>query len=208
MANNADILGEEAAVRQIVENDFSATNGVFEDDSIVSIRKQAFHARSLVNVAFPNVETVDDSAFNHCALLEELYLPKATRFGNAVCFQIRYDQTGARITIVLPKISTLGISCFRQGQYVAVDLGEDLHNLPSDSFYACTVGTVILRSKTLVTAATEDAVNSIKNLYVPAALVADYATATNWVTNAANRTVTAIEGSEYEHYYANGIAIE
>ena len=39
MANNADILGEEAAVRQIVENDFSATNGVFRDDSTTFIKR-------------------------------------------------------------------------------------------------------------------------------------------------------------------------
>ena len=57
--NNSEILGEEAAVRQIIEDDFSATDGHFEDDSVTVLRYRAFQSKtSLKSITFPNVVDV------------------------------------------------------------------------------------------------------------------------------------------------------
>lgn len=43
-------------------------------------------------------------------------------------------------------------------------------------------------------------------LYVPQALISSYQSATNWSTilGYANNSIQAIEGSQYENYYADG----
>ena len=54
--NNSEILGEEAAVRQIVEDDFSATNGVFEDDSVITLSGRALSSKNnLEAIRLPNL---------------------------------------------------------------------------------------------------------------------------------------------------------
>ena len=47
-------------------------------------------------------------------------------------------------------------------------------------------------------------------LYVPSALISSYESATNWSTilGYTNNSIQAIEGSQYENYYADGTAIE
>ena len=148
-------------------------------------------------------------AFNGCHKLENVNLPKLIKCGQNTFREVGYGTSipaGGRI-IVLPAIQRVGNSSFRQGKFTAVDIGPDLTYLDYDAFYLATVGTVILRSPTVVTANNRDSVKAITNLYVPSAIVADYATASNWVSDAGNRTVTAIEGSQYEHYYADGTPI-
>ena len=46
-------------------------------------------------------------------------------------------------------------------------------------------------------------------LYVPQALISSYQSATNWSTilGYANNSIQAIEGSQYENYYADGTPI-
>ena len=47
-------------------------------------------------------------------------------------------------------------------------------------------------------------------LYVPFALISEYQTATNWSVfmGYPNNHIEAIEGSQYEHYYADGTPVE
>ena len=122
-------------------------------------------------------------------------------------FQCGFSATEYDAIIVLPSVELLGNRAFRQGKFKAIDLGPSYQRVYNDSFYGGTYDVVILRSATLVTAATRDAVRNIRTLYVPSALVSDYATATNWATDASLRTVLPIEGSIYENAYADGTPI-
>ena len=46
-------------------------------------------------------------------------------------------------------------------------------------------------------------------LYVPSSLVSTYQSATNWsvILGYTNNSIQAIEGSQYENYYADGTAV-
>lgn len=74
--NNRDILGEEVTVRQILSDDFSATNGVFEDDSIIEPASRAMRYKyTLKKVVFPNLQKLNGSTFVGCNLLKEVIAP-------------------------------------------------------------------------------------------------------------------------------------
>lgn len=184
MANNADILGEEAAVRQIVKRDFSATNGHFEDDSVTVLRKRAFfNIANLQSVRFPNVLSVGEEAFRDGSNLLSIDLPKATYVGsNAFAFI-----SGGNTKIVLPQLESMGKVAFGRGNLRLVDIGEKVSALSDDAFYQNTaytekvVKTLILRkSDAVVTAGSTDTVKGLENVYVPSALVESYKVASNW----------------------------
>ena len=179
-----------------------------------------FQCYNLTTVNFPNLVSIYDNAgtystihntrgatFAYCHNLGNVYLPKLEEVGTEVFARVGNSQSTYNAIIVLPALTATGNYMFRQGKFKGVDLGENCTRINSDSFYQGTYDVVVLRSKTLVTAGNRDAVRGITNLYVPSALVSDYATATNWVTDAANRTVTAIEGSIYETAYVDGTPI-
>ena len=146
-------------------------------------------------------------AFGYCNSLKTVHLPKLLKAGQDMFFQCGFSATEYDAIIVLPSVELLGNRAFRQGKFKAIDLGPSYQRVYNDSFYGGTYDVVILRSATLVTAATRDAVRNIRTLYVPSALVSDYATATNWATDASLRTVLPIEGSIYENAYADGTPI-
>lgn len=156
-------------------------------------------------------ENIGNSAecfvFVNCDKLKTIHLPKLLKAGKGLFYQCGYNTNTTNCVVVLPSVTQLGHSACRQGKFVAVDLGPNLNTLNNDAFYNAAVGALILRSPTVVSAGNRDAVRHIKNLYVPSALVASYATASNWSTDSAGRTVTAIEGSQYENYYADGTPI-
>ena len=182
-----------------------------------------YHCDNLENVYMPEllyaskidkadgefVNSDDCYAFARSHNLGTIHLPKLLQSSKGLFYQVGYDLSSSnyKCIIVLPSITMLGHSSCRQGKFRAIDLGPNLTSLNNDAFYSATVDVLILRSTTLVSAANRDAVRHIKNLYVPSALVADYATASNWSTDAATRTVTAIEGSQYETHYADGTLI-
>lgn len=80
--NNSEILGEEAAVRQLVEDDFSATNGVFEDDSVINAphtNPWITRKTGLKKLILPNVLASESQGFitNNFGLID-LRLPGYT----------------------------------------------------------------------------------------------------------------------------------
>lgn len=194
----------------------------FTAASITRIGMNDFYGCSnLTNVSMPNlvyasdIDVADSSvnynnrcmAFRECHNLGNIHLPKLEKTGLGLFYRCGFGQSTYNAVIVLPSISLLGQQSFTQGKFKAVDLGPNLTKLYNDTFYAGTYDAVILRSTTLVAANNRDAVRGITKLYVPSALVASYATATNWSNDAASRTVLAIEGSQYETHYADGTPI-
>lgn len=194
----------------------------FSAASVTRIGERDFwNCSNLTNVTMPELEyagtsSVADGSIAHttaCHAFQESHklgninLPKLEKTGVGLFYRCGFGQSTYNAVIVLPSISLLGQQAFTQGKFKAVDLGPNLTKLYNDTFYGGTYDAVILRSTTLVEANNRDAVRGITKLYVPSALVASYATASNWSTDAGSRTVLAIEGSQYETHYADGTPI-
>ena len=144
-------------------------------------------------------------AFEYCSSLGTINFPKLTKCGSEMFW---YAGNNAKTAIiVLPSILYVSTRMFRSAKLDVVDIGANCEKIWSDGFYNGSFNKVILRRSTVVEAASRDAVRYITTLYVPQALVASYSTATNWVTDAASRTVLPIEGSIYENAYADGTPI-
>lgn len=183
-------------------------------ESVTTINTSAFDTcTALTTIDFPNLTTVNGNyAFRKIDACETVHFPKlANASGNGLFYQTRYGGT-KKLTVVLPAIQNLGSQAFRQGNYVAVDLGPGLVKINSDCFYypggngvVCT--TCILRKTDgVVPAQSVDSINGLVDVFVPSALISSYQSASNWSTrySAGKITFHAIEGSEYEHYYADG----
>ena len=193
MANNSEILGEEAAVRQIVENDFSATSGHFEDDSVIVLRGNAFRSKtSLQSVNFPEITSLNGTdTFKDCSALRSINLPKLTEIkgGNA------FSNCSALTDINIPLLTRLSGSQVTYTFYNCTLLKKldirvtDLWRL---TFRGCSrLVTLILRNNAVTRLYDVDAFMSTKYetngaggayVYVPRDLISSYQAATNWST--------------------------
>jgi hypothetical protein len=217
MANNSEVLGEEAALRQLLTNDFSATDGYFEDSDATTVRNYGFYGRTgIKRLILPNVTHIMGTAFRECANLIELNLHSLETFsGNQFFHSTKME------CLVFPKISqAIETNMFTYWRGKTLDFGP---SLPSIKQYgisnAESCDTIILRrTDGIVTLANSSNVLGGKwqsngtggTLYVPSALISEYQTATNWSVfmGYPNNHIEAIEGSQYEHYYADGTPVE
>lgn len=190
MANNADILGEEAAVRQIVENDFSATNGHFEDDGVTVLRETAFYNKTgLTSAYFPNVTTMrGNRIFESCTNLTSLSMPNLQYINEAYCF--RYINAPLSFTNL---INTVDNDVFNNYKGKYIDIGGRMSRIGYRYFKSCSnLVTIIIRKTSAVmvlwgTNAFDDtkyATNGAGGayVYVPRDLISTYQAATNWAT--------------------------
>ena len=150
------------------------------------------------------VNKVGDYVFRGCSALTEVNLPKVTTVGTYA-----FHGCSALTEVNLPKVTTVGTSAFGSCSALeAVDLPE-LTFVSASAFAGCTkLRTIVLRGSTLCTLANSNILNNTPlgmtgeggTVYVPAALVESYKTATGWKTLYSYGTCTfaAIEGSEYE----------
>ena len=211
MANNSTLMGDAEALLQILNDDFSETEGLFEDDVATSIRAYTFYAKTtLEHISFPNVITVGEQAFSNCSNLKTINMPKATTIGRSA-FSFSGNNTN-RMTVVLPKAAGVFSGVFNRSMIQVCDLGPDVTRLQSDTFYTnvttkiCLV-LILRRTTDIVTAGSQDSINGLVDVYVPQSLKASYQAATYWSTNS-GITFHDIEGSEYEDYYADGTPVE
>ena len=175
-----------------------------------SIGECAFReCAKLTRANIPLAISIGTSAFRSCSVLTEVNLPSATSIG-AYSFQACQKLTKADF----PLATSVAGQAFRECSAltevnfpVATSIGESAFytckaltkaNIPlatsiiSYAFYYCTALTAfVLRSETVCTLAnsnafTGSAISSGKGyIYVPAALVDSYKSATNWSTYAA-----------------------
>ncbi len=163
------------------------------------------------------------SVFEDCTALTTLSIPNVTSLGGYAC-----RRCTSLATVALPAATTFGGNGTFYGctALETADLGAANKIGNVDFFNGCTnLTTVILRSTSLVT------LNNISNIasntpfksggtggtiYIPKTLydalgtgTNDYKAATNWSTVDGYGTITwaAIEGSQYENYYADGTLI-
>ena len=99
-----------------------------------------------------------------------------------------------------------------------VDIGDKVIRFYSGFFNgASNLDTLIIRKSTVPSLTNVNVFNNTKfqssgtggTLYVPSALISSYESATNWSTilGYENNSIEAIEGSQYENYYADGTPI-
>lgn len=179
---------------------------------------QSIYAPELTTIGRRSLGTdvsVVGYAFDFCRNLKNISFPKLkTVMCGRVFSYLGVNQNYNIVTgldcgyIVLPSIETLGREAFRKTSAAVIDLGPGLTKIWNDTFYAGKYGAVILRSPTVVPAANQDSVREITTLYVPSDLVEGYKTASYWSAKASTRTVLPIEGSQYEHYYADGTPVQ
>lgn len=211
MANNTALIGDAETLLQILNNDFSETEGRFEDNNITTIRAYAFYNKdSLKHISTPNVISVGQKAFSNCSAIESIYMPNVVTIdSNAFAWT---GSASTPLTAVFPKVSGILKGTFNRAHVQVCDLGPGVTQLASDAFYtngnSVICQTLILRKEDgIVTAGSADSINGLRDVYVPSALISTYQSATYWSTNS-NITFHAIEGSEYEHYYADGTPVE
>lgn len=164
----------------------------YNDEEITNIRAYAFYSSYIQNCNTPNVTSIGAYAFQNSKL-------------KTICF---------------PSIASVGTSAF-QGITTATvaDFGPNLASFPATTFSGATgLATIILRKTSgVVTLANVSAFTNTPfasgkaggTIYVPQALIDTYKAATNWSTVNGYGTITwaAIEGSQYENYYADGTPI-
>lgn len=170
---------------------------------------------NLTEVIAPNVTKVGGSAFmNTKALNSPCFFPKASLVTDAF--------NGSSVPVVVANAIDTSNSriIYNNPSLIAVDmLGTRHQNLNGGSVFAncASFKTLILRDSTMLTLSGIASFGGTPfasgksggTLYVPAALVESYQTATNWsiILSYANNQILPIEGSIYETQYADGTPI-
>lgn len=180
-------------------------------NSVTTIGNWAFQNCPVTNVSMENVTSIGQYAFRGNAA--NFYFPNLTTLNVAGGYYFSYTNGGSAggyaldLAIVLPALVTIGGDSFRANYHKYYDLGVGLSTLESRTFYMCARDSiVILRNPNqVVTASGTNPIAGIGSewkVYVPSALLSSYQNDTNWSTK--GNIFYAIEGSEFEHHYADG----
>ena len=176
----------------------------------------------LLTASFPECTSISaDYVFSGCSNLSSISFPKLSTGSGMLLFQNCSKLTA----VAFPSL----IGFRNQGQFngckglLAADLGSPGVNASNSissqkMFEGCSsLDTLVLRYSTVKTMGAINTFNGTPfasggtggTLYVPAALISSYQSATNWSTilGYANNSIQAIEGSQYENYYADGTPI-
>jgi len=180
----------------------------------------------LATVLFPALTAVPTAAFRALLAAELISLPSVTTISGSYTIGQCGQSTAEGCTLVLPSITTLSADCFRGngGKYKCIDLGENLSMIPNRAFYMGKFYNIVLRKKDGIVAANSEnalgkgaagGLTSESTVWVPAALLSEYEAATNWASVRASTaegghqfSFAPIEGSIYEHAYADGTPIQ
>lgn len=176
-----------------------------------------FENSGLKSAYMPNLINANYGEFRSCKQITKISLP------NLKTGRLNYFAYGcSQLTnISLPLYSgTIDSNAFRYCTNFQVFDGipSEIHN--ADNFGDTSLNTLVFRSADYI--CTLGGIgNNFKNtpfadggtggtLYVPQALIETYQSATNWSTilGYENNQILPIEGSQYEHYYADGTPIE
>lgn len=167
---------------------------------VTTIRTYGFATMNIHNVSVPNCTIINSYAFNSCSSLQGIVLPSVKQINGGTymfsgCSALAYADFG-------DEYATVG----------SIGIGVAFFN------NCAALETLILRTTSkVVPLSVSTALNgspfasgkSGGTLYVPSALISSYQSATNWSTilGYANNSIEAIEGSQYENYYADGTPI-
>lgn len=159
--------------------------------------------------------SLGERAFKQLALPEKIIFPSVTNIETEALNRA----TGCKI-LVLPAVTTMGNYVVADSSsFEVIDFGPDTPSFGIWHFSNDTnLSTLIIRKSSVVAATNLNVFNNTPfasggtggTLYVPSAVISSYQSATNWSTilGYANNSIQAIEGSQYENYYADGTPIE
>ena len=182
----------------------------YENNRVTQIGASAFNTNTVIeHVSFPSVERLGANAFNGCSALKTINFPNL-KAGSGNEFRF----CSSLIEAVLPAFEGAAPSFGTCTSLKKVDFGG-LLSISNGTFGNCAkLDTVILRNINQINGSTMTVLASVGGfsgtpfavggtggtVYVPAALIEAYKTATNWVTlyEAGTCNFVAIEGSEYE----------
>lgn len=190
--NTIDAFGDAPVVDSIIDRSITE----FKDDRIVDIGQCAFYACvGLKNVDFPNALTVGNNAFgsyrNHGMTLETVNLPKVTTV-NPRAFETYSN--AALPTIYLPEASDVKNNSFSMCWGLRHAILPKMTKLNQQAFSECSNAKIVLPQDFVVTLATAQWFPS--TVYVPANLLDQYVSATNWSAIAEAGRLFAIEDNE------------
>ncbi len=215
-------MAPEVILRKIIDGTLTE----FEDDGVKTVAANKFaNHTGITRLSLPNCTSFNMSACGGASNLETLYIPRAS----SVTFSTQIINGTKIATLCLPSMSGTMNGAFFQAntKLRTVDLGTGVTSLGGNLFYGCTImKTLILRRTTRVGATNSVSANIFGNtsgmrgsdatIYIPKVLYdhlgdgtsSDYKAATNWSTISALSTQwAAIEGSQYEFYYADGTPV-
>ena len=185
--------------------------------NLTKLTSELWRLPTLENFNAPNLTNLANNSsyvLRYCDSIKKIHLPKLT-----LC---NFYGNNALKYVVLPNVINVRAVRGTHGGFIALDIGETCTNLNlgGDNIFYQTENNnteaLILRSKTLLPL-TRSSLNASINagqgfgnfaknkIYVHEALVEDYKVATNWSQYAS--CFEPIEGSKYEHYYADGTPI-
>ena len=198
----------------------------FTNSDVTELRKHALNScNNLQSVSLSNCTKINESSLANCGNLVSVNLPNLTTIGGTYAFSYCKKLP----VIVLPSLaSDTNSNTFNECNLLEkADFGANCTGIWNSVFNKCTVlDTVILRKT--------DAVAKLNNtssfnytpfasngsggtLYVPAALISSYQSATNWITilGYANNQIKSIESTHTDPtapidltlYYADGTPI-
>lgn len=168
---------------------------------------------SLININLPEYS----GSFSpvNCNGISKIFLPKCSEASFQGFNKLKY--------LVFPNIVTFGKirdAGGSEANLIGIDFGTSLSTINpggDDVFYQTrcnNINALVIRSNTLVpitktlggyNSSLAFGQSSNNKIYVPQALISEYQNATNWSTYSS--LFNAIEGSIYEHYYADGTPI-
>lgn len=175
---------------------------------------------TLTSLSLPNAQTIEQGGLYKTGLS----IVHASDFAKVFYLGIdAFRQCSSLTGVVLPSARQFNNTVFAYSTKLKyLDCGKTASGsayLSVNTFQGCTLfDTLILRHSAVVTLNNINAFASTPfasggsggTLYVPSALVSSYQSESNWSTilGYANNSIQAIEGSQYEHYYADGTPIE
>lgn len=176
--------GDHAAEDAII----SRTITDYTNDRVTSIGNYAFTGcSSLTSADFPAATSIGESAFSECSNLTSADFPAATSIGE-FAFDVCSNLTSANF----PAATSIGGAAFSECSSLTSADFPAVTSIENFAFEVCSnLTSITLRVTTQVcTLSNTSAFNStpIKSgtgyIYVPAALIDSYKTATNWTTYA------------------------
>ena len=202
----------------------SITNAMGDLTSIGSTVRTFSNCTNLENVSMTSLKDLyhTDYIFSGCTKLKTVNMDwkNMTRLGTGV-FQ---SCSSLEITeFVLPKCTSNVYGYFITGNayLTKFDIGgkaSSVGNFAANAFQNCSnLNIVIIRDTSMRALANINVFSGTPfasgkaggTLYVPSSLVSTYQSATNWSTilGYSTNSIVAIEGAQYENYYADGTSI-
>lgn len=175
----------------IIENDIEN----FENSRITKAGKYAFaYKTKLKTISLPNLATSNERLFSNCESLASLSIPNMR--GSTNTYMAAY--CGSLKTADVHQASSISTYSFYGCSYLTKLEFDRITSISTNAFNGCTrLATLIIRSSSMATLGGTSAFTGTKiaggtgYIYVPAALIDSYKTATNWSTYAAQ--IRAIE---------------